>query len=264
MRKLEIRGASGLGDAVYVYPVAEYYKARGYDVVVRTKYPDVFSPLNIKTIPFNKNPKADIVATYSNRKANKTNQLEDVLINARLPQNYPFKINWTIKNKFLVNRVREQTKGKKICVLSMPHQPFARPDTYGDKLKPDFKLIQKAIGFLKRKGWAFVMVGRGACVARLNNIDMDMRNKTTVSDSFDIFSIADGFMGQVGHIVPIAEIFNKPLFTLFSRAGLRSPDAFIRGITGEKVLSGEKSIYAIDDEPESNVIERIRKVFVDG
>lgn len=260
-QKLEIRGASGLGDTFYIYPVAEYYKNKGYDVLVRTKFPDVFRPLRIQTTGFYKIPKADITATYSNRKNQKTNQLQDVLINSNLPIDYDFKIDWTVCNNDLINNVKNASGGKKILIISMPHQPFDRPDRYGDALKPNFKNMEISINELKKGGWFIIQVGKGACHCNLPNIDLKKQNITSVSDLIDLCSIADGFIGQVGFIVPIAEIFKKPLLVLFSRAGLRSSDAFISAITGDKILSRESSFYMIDDEPEDRVKQLIDRTF---
>jgi len=259
--KIEIRGASGLGDAIYVYPVAKYYRDLGNQVIVRTKFPDVYKDLDVQTVKFFKIPKADITASYSNRKSQKTNQYQDVILNCKMPIDTPFLIDWKVDDEALVAKIKKMAKGRKILVISMPHQPFDRPDRYGDALRPNFENLQIAIDYLKQKNWFVIQIGKGGCFQNLSNIDLKKQNLTSVKGLMDICSIADGFAGQVGFIVPIAEAFNKPLFALFSKAGLRSSDKFIPAITGEKILSRDSSVYAIDSEPKERIHKVMSRVF---
>ena len=82
-----IRGASGFGDAFYVYPIARHFKNHGEDVKVMTHFPEVFD--DIDCIPFDRKPVVDIDCTYTRRKEiPHTTVWDDILIEAGMTLNF--------------------------------------------------------------------------------------------------------------------------------------------------------------------------------
>lgn len=260
--KINIRGAGGLGDAIYLYIVANYYKKKGYDVTLRTRYPEMYKQIGINTEKFYKIPKADITAGYSNRKEIlKTNQYQDILINSNIPIDEPFIIDWKIQDERKIRQLKERVGKKKILFISMPHKVFGRDDGYGREMLPDFKKMQTALLHIKRKGYYVIQVGKGECLYTLNGIDEDLQGNTTIPYLMDIASISDGFLGQIGYVVPFAEAFQKPLMALFAKKALTHGDKYTKTITGDKILSQPLSRYVYDDCKDIEMINKIDEVF---
>ena len=91
-----------------------------------------------------------------------------------------------------------------------------------------------------------VRIGRGYQLYPLP-VDLDLNDKTSVSDLLDLGSICDGAVGQCSYIIPLAELFDKRLMIVWASKGLASQDMIIKTVTPEKILSKQTSQYVIDD-----------------
>ena len=86
--------------------------------------------------------------------------------------------------------------------------------------------------------------------------------KTTDADLFDLVSLADITMGQVGHILPLSECLNTKCFLFFSRAGLSCEEVFINTITPGKVIHKKDIVYSVvDDTAFGNISERFNMLW---
>jgi hypothetical protein len=90
---------------------------------------------------------------------------------------------------------------------------------------------------------------------QFTGIDIDLANKTTVSDLFDVATKAVAFLGYVSFIVPLAESLSKPALLVWSRRGLSAPHQFVRVITPQKVLHKPSSRFVWDDATEQELNE---------
>lgn len=241
-----LRGGNGLGDAFYVQAIARHLKRKGEDIRVATSWPDVFEHLNVPTIPFRRG-NIDIVAHYINRKQIKaTTQFRDCCIYARIQDKVEFKLDWP--------RGKGIKSDKPVIVVSLPRLPMNRRDKFGIDLLPDCSVIQKAIDIL-RKHATIVQVGSGDPLHEYKHIDQDLSNKTTVEQLINVAADADGFLGYCSFIVPLAESLGKPLLTVWSNAGFRSENQFIRLVTPQKILELETSLHVPDDCSERRLCE---------
>jgi hypothetical protein len=244
----------GLGDSLYLQAVCRYYVGKGQRLKVASAWPDIFRPLGdkVQIIPFTR-AGIDIVAHYSSRKAIKeTTQFEDCCLNAGILEKVDFRLDWKPINNALIDSLKQY--GKPIVLVQMPRNPMGRTDGFGRELLPDCTVIQTIIDSLKHRA-LIVQVGAGNANFIFKGIDIDLANKTSVSDLLDIASAADGFLGYCSFMVPLAESFGKPALFVWAHRGLRVAEPFIARITPQKILHAKTSQYVMDSWPAEQIAE---------
>lgn len=248
-----IRGGSGLGDTIYVRPIAEHFVRAGHPVTVCCDYPGVFVGLDVKVEPFSRE-RIDVLAHYVKGKANTdTMQWQDVCKSAGV--DVPLSFPWKVQNEALVARLREQAAGRPVVIVHGGRAPMGRSDGFGRELLPDRRAFETLMGALQD---AF-LVGIGAArpIYALP-VHMDLNGTTSVSDLLDIASSCDGFVAQCSFAVPLAEVFDRPLLVLWAAGGLVSCTPYIRQITPAKVLSKPTSRCVTDDSAPHVITEAAR------
>src|SRR6185436_3336954 len=106
MKALRIRSGSGLGDSLYLRPVAEWWARNGgRPVEALSFYPDVFrGAAGVRVAQFERE-NVDIVAHYSPRKREPgTSQWQDVCRAAGIRVPLPLSFRWSVTNGDLVSR----------------------------------------------------------------------------------------------------------------------------------------------------------------
>ncbi len=234
-----IRGGSGLGDSIYLQSLVRHLaKTTNHQIEACSNYPDVFSqlPPSVSVVPFNKHAQGLIHAVYSMRKSvNTTDQFQDMCIQAGIQGQVDLKLDWKIRNQELVDSIRLKAREQRIVFAGMIRSPMARDgiDNFGAELLPLFRAVDEMVD--RFRDCFIVECGSGK---RLHDIkpDLDLTNRTSISDLLDVASICDEFCGQCSFVIPLAESFDKPYTIVFARAGFESRTEFIRRITPEKVF----------------------------
>lgn len=238
-----IRGGRGLGDALYVRAVAEAYIRKGEQVSVCSDYADVFIGSGATVEPFCRN-RVEVVAHYVGRKhISGTNQWEDVCISAGVI-GAALSFKWEVRNRVLVDYLKAAANGKPIIMVNGGRPPMNRTDGFGDEMLPNRAAFDAALDALD--GCFTVEVGKGAELYPLR-ADVDLADRTSVSDLLDIAWIAQGLVGQCSFMIPLAEAFDKPLLVVWATKGLKSREQFIRLCTPQKILSKASSRHVMDD-----------------
>jgi hypothetical protein len=248
-----IRSGRGLGDALYLQGVARHLVGRGYKLTACCDYPDLFLPLkdSVSVEPFTRNH-IDILAHYSLRKVFKdTTQFRDCCLQAGIVEKVDLKLDWQPRDLELIASLKSD---KPVVVVQMPRAPMNRTDGFGMELLPDCRAIQKVINALKDR-CTLVQIGSGRALYTFKGIDIDLSNKTSVSDVLDVAYAADGFIGYCSFIVPLAESFDKPGLFVWSERGLRAKHPYVNSITPRKILEKPTSKYLIDDCSDSEILE---------
>lgn len=251
-----IRGGMGLGDALYVQAVARHLAAKGERLKVATAWPDVFRPLNgsVECMPFTR-AGISIVAHYTTQKGRRgTTQFEDVCATAGLSEPVPLSLDWRAPTSSpLLDRVREVAAGRPIVLVQLMRPPMNRKDRFGASLLPSGAVMQLMVDRVRDRA-CLVQVGSGKRLHELTGVDLDLADRTTVSELLDVATIAAGLVGYVSFFVPLAESLGKPAVFLWSSRGLRDPVAYVRQITPEKVLHRKDLAgFAVDDWPRDKI-----------
>jgi hypothetical protein len=269
--KIGLKGASGLGDSIYSYPIAKHYLKEYKEVYLMTSYPELFETLpSVKTYPHKKlnyiikedgmQQPIDIRFTYCGRKYTPgTSQFTDSVMSARINKKLDLSIPWTVKNRNLTEDIKAKSKGKKICILSAPYEPFGREDEFGAILRIKPTIMQDIVNEF-RKDIYFVMVGNKFVLHKIKNVGMDLVDQTRVYDLFDLVKISDITLSQVGNMLPMSECLNKKNFIIYSKKAHESDNKFIAAITPEKVTHYKKLNTSIFDDDKKH-LEKFNEFF---
>lgn len=235
-----IRGGMGLGDALYVQSVARHLTEQGQKLRVHTAWPDVFAHLGTEIAPFSRQG-IDILAHYSARKAIEgTTQFEDCCASAGISGRIDLRLDWMRPPQVTL------PAHKPIVLVQLPRNPMGRTDGFGADLLPDCRQLQRAIDALRGRA-TLVQVGSGKRLFDFKHIDIDLVDKTTVPQLFDLTQQARALLGYCSFFVPLAESFDRPSLLIWSRRGLKSPHRYVRQITPEKILHKASSVAVLDD-----------------
>lgn len=204
-----IRGGMGLGDALYVQAVARHIiRTRGERLKVCTAWPDVFRPLgdSVQIAPFTR-VGIDYLAHYSVRKGMPTKQFEDMCIQAGIREPVELKLDWPApQNSRLVRELKSQPLP--VVLVQLPRAPMGRKDGFGRELLPNCSVIQTVIEALRGRA-LLVQVGAGEALYRFRGIDLDLANRTTISELLDVAAASDRVLGYCSFAVPLAECLDK-------------------------------------------------------
>lgn len=221
-----IRGGRGLGDTLYVRGVVELLKQK---VQVCSDFPEIFSDLDVETDVFSRH-NINILAHYSKRKEENTNQWEDVCIQAGVVP-APMRFSWVGNQDYTGT-----------TIIASPRIPMGRKDGFGREILPDKHAFQQ---ICESVGGTRILVGDKPVYPVPH--DIDMTGKTSVTDLMDMGYSCDRLIGQCSWIIPLAEGFDKPLLAIWSHRIEESEHQYVRRIIPRKILSGEKSEFLYDD-----------------
>lgn len=252
---IAIRGASGLGDSVYLRPIIEHFVRAGRDPVALSNYPEVFEGAGCSVEPFRRE-RVDVVAHYVMGKGRTdTTQFRDMSIAAGIAEPVPFAFAWPVKNAELVAAVRERAAGRPVVLVHGGRRPMARTDGFGMELLPDPAAFEAAIEGLE--GCHLVGIGRDEPIYPLR-VDQDLKGETTVTDLLDLFATCDGVLAQCSFAVPMSEAFDRPLLAVWAARGLAVTNQYIRQITPKKILAKPTSRHVVDDAQLDKIKEAAR------
>ena len=266
MSKLGLKGASGLGDTIYAYPIVKYYAQKHDTVYYMTDYPELYETLpNVKCakheklnyirLPNGERQPIDIRFTYCARKYTPgSSQFTDSRISAGISEPIELTIPWKTKNNKLIDDINKVCGGKKICIIAAPYEPFGREDEWGAilRIKPD--IIQNIVDKYKDKVY-FIQIGNKFTLHNIKNVDLDLINKTSVSDLFDLIKRCDVGISQIGNLLPLCECQGKRNFIIFNKKAMESENKFISAITPEKTIHYKKlNISVTDDDIKKAVV----------
>lgn len=242
---LRIRGGSGLGDSLYIRPVADFFVRQGEQVMVLTDHPDVFIGSGVSSIQRHRKTDYDILAHYTAGKSNPhTNQWQDVCARAGVGD-LPLSFKWKVRCKMLVDDLLAMAKGKPLILLNGGRYPMNRTDGFANEMLPDRAAFDALLEGLQRDCFV-VEVGQGVELYPLT-ADVDLVGRTSVSDVLDIASVCDAMVGQCSFMIPLAECFDKPLMVVWAARGLESKELYIRQCTPQKILSKKTSRFMFDN-----------------
>lgn len=249
---MRIRGGAGLGDAIYIRPIAEHFIRAGEKVTVCSGYPDVFLGTGAKVEPFDRF-NIQVLAHYvAGKQDTTTNQWQDICKSAGV--SVPLRFDWTVRNPQLLEAIRADAAGRPIILVSGGRAPMGRTDGFGAELLPERSAFEATLAALDDS--FLVQVGKAEPLYPLK-ADVNLNGSTSIPDLFDLASLCDGVVGQCSFVIPLAEAFDKPLLCVWAAHGMQANmHPYIRAITPQKVLSKPSSRFVIDDWPE----EKIRAV----
>lgn len=250
---MRIRGGSGLGDSLYVRPIAEHFAQKGQQVTALTNYPDIYRGSKVVTEPFSRT-NCQVVAHYVNGKSRPdTTQWQDVCDAAGV--NTPMRFEWTIQNQGLVDRIERAANGRPIILAHGGRAPMGRTDGFAMELLPAQWVFEDTLKGLK--DCLVVSIGGTDGIRYQLSAEIDLTGKTSVSDMLDLARICTGVVAQCSFAIPLAECFDKSLLAIWSARARTSNQAYIKTITPQKVLSKPSSKWVMDDCDQRQITEAV-------
>ena len=248
-----IRCGRGLGDSIYLQSVVRHLVRTGERLLVHSDYPAVFLPLAgaIELAPFRRDG-VTVAAHYVMRKhVSGTTQFQDCCLAAGITEPVELRLDWPAATGPLIEQVL--APGKPVVCVQLPRAPMGREDGFGMELLPNGPTLQRLVDEVREVA-TVVQIGAGEPLYRLEGIDIDLANRTTVRELLDVASVASGFLGYCSFLLPLAESLDKPVLLAWSQRGLRSQNPFISSVTPRKLLHKPSSLW-ISDEPQD---QRVR------
>jgi hypothetical protein len=246
-----IRGPRGLGDSIYLRPIVDHLLARGEALRLFCDYPDIFRGAAVDLKPFTRQPRADIVAHYVNGKDTPgTNQFQDMCLAAGIKEQIPQRFDWAVTNHTLADDVRALAGRRRVILVHGGCIPMDRTDGFGAELLPQEAAFRAVLEQLVDEDCFLVRIGRkgkGGGARYVPRADIDLYDRTSVSDLLDLAATCDGAVGQVSYVIPLAEAFGKPLLVVWASRGRQAPHGYVRSIMPPKVLSGPASSFVFDN-----------------
>jgi hypothetical protein len=183
---MKIRGAGGLGDALYLHPVVKHYATSGNNVELSGNYPDIFADIqNVNVRPFCRKAPVNIECTYTKSRAenNGLNQYEDTLRNANITENYPFTLNLPLEKIEIAIPA-----GKKICIVKSPYARMRKGSICNEDIQPRVELFNEIID--KHRGEYFFIDTGGEDEKNQSAVrcDLDLRGKTNIKQLLHMLS----------------------------------------------------------------------------
>lgn len=209
-----IRTHLGLGDAVYCFPIVKYFVDKGKKITVATNYPIVFNALGVRTGLINLKP--DIFPKYTGRRC-ASSQYQTMLDSVGLPF-IPFRFDWHLgfTDRFKDCCLYEFTSAfnysrKTLCIIKEPCTAHMHKGAADYSLTPCVDQMQAWVDKFKDRFFYVSIGSEEVSRGRLENIDYNLIDKTSVQDLITLCQMSAAIVTQVGHLVPIAQGFNKPL-----------------------------------------------------
>ena len=243
-KKILLWTHAGMGDMVYLYSIAKWMLARGFDVAVRTHVPEMFECLNIETIPFNAPTPEDkyyvLKGDYFACKSEKdTNQFEDICYMMGIKEEVPLCLEYD--QAF----VRYKMKVKKPVSL-VKHPVYKMMGGYVELASKEERFQWIVDTF---REYYHIQVGSiGDDLRLLKGIDLDLIGKTSIYDLLYLVDHAELVITRTGHMLSIAEAFNTPVICILSKKLRTSRNYVLNTITPEKIKCGKSSVVIWDDD----------------
>jgi hypothetical protein len=239
---VRIRGGRGLGDALYIRPVAEEFVRRGRRVTVLSDYRDVFLGAGVALERFSRLG-ADVVAHYTHGKSNPaTTQWQDVC--ALSGVDVPLRFTWNVQNADLVKDVKRQAGKRPIVLVHAGRIPMERTDGFGMELMPTRAAVAAALRAFR--DCFLVAVGKARQLYGLP-VALDLNGKTSVADLLDLASICQAVVAQCSFAIPMAEALGKPLLAVWGAGYVQAEHPFIRQTSPTKVFSSADDRFVMDN-----------------
>ena len=248
---IRIRSGRGLGDSIYLRPIAEYLVAQGHRVTVLSNYADVFIGAGVMVEPFTRVGHS-IVAHYTHSMADQSlTQFASMLRTAKLPPSVPLRFAWNIQNAELIDGLRKAAAGRPVITVHGGHMPMQRGDAWTKDLIPRKEAFDAVLGALD--GCYKVRIGNAENFYALP-CDVEMNGGTSVADLLDIVKSCAVVVAQCSFAVPLAEVFGKPLLAVWAAKGLTSATPYLRHVTFEKVVERPQRARLVRDDWHANII----------
>lgn len=239
-----MRAARGLGDAIHLRAAAEHLVRRGESVRVFTPFPVVFTGSAAEVRPVMDGNQCSDLRHFFHRFAHDgISAFAGACRRVGIDDPVDLAIDWKVKNWALVKKIADLAAGRRIFV----YQPRKRPNNPSQVLLcPE---IDRYNGVVADHCDHFrVKLGVSAyCLDDSGPCDVDLFDKTSISDAFDIATLGHVFFGESCYIPMVGEAMDRRYIIMFTRRALNSDDS-MRFMTPERLFHKKHLATAVYDD----------------
>ena len=219
-----IRGLSGFGDGIYLYPIVRHY-AKKTEVTVSSNFPSIYKRLGVKVIPFDRRIKVDLDCSYiAGKEDQTTTQWQDYIQGCEEGISYS-----ADKTDFPDTDILKKhgIEGDYTVV-----RDYAMPmrSIFAKELLPNFIHYVSSL-----VGENVVLIGEKETTIKKVPCDYDLRDATSIDDIFTLVRYAKRVHTYSGFLIPVAEMLDKRCDVIMSQQGLNCKNTFISSITPKKL-----------------------------
>ena len=221
-----LQGLSGLGDAVFLYPIAAHYATRG-SVTIATHFPDVYTRL--AGVSFAAYGSVSQKIKYS--RVAGSNYYEDYLTTAGIDTEFFYEAPEPGEAVKAIMADARQSR-RPVCLIKDPTAAHMHRNKNDLSFAPHVERVQEWVDRHTRHFYFITPDYVGDTRAgRLSNIDK--RVTLSMRDYLSLCGQVDAIASQWGHLLPIAQGLGKPLTVFTPRGPLMG---FARNLTLEMLL----------------------------
>ena len=217
----------GLGDAVYCYPILKELAQTRFEgrpiYIARNPYRSLFEPLkNFGNFVDTLTPNAPVLKIhYRQRRDKATTQYEDLCIAAGLRKAPEFVFDWPYEfNPDFAKQLMTQLGGVGYIVVKEPCAAHMHKKNMQPSIEPRPDEMDEMLAGFRGAGYKIISVGQEERFKhRLKNIDIDLDDKTSLTDYITLVKFASCVITQPGHLVPLAQAFHRPFKVFYQESG---------------------------------------------
>lgn len=230
---MTISTLSGLGDAVYAYPIVKEFSIRG-PVNLYTRYREVFADL--PNITYIEKP-AGIRLAYSRAKNENFYESMCKAVGANIDLvGSAHRGVWAELHPAIMG-------GKELCIIKEPCTADMHKKTRDFSMSARPKAMQDFIDANKDRYYFMSIDGGEVYRERLSGIDAHLKG-LTVQEYLAWCAMASAFVTQIGHLVPIAQWLGRRLYlfepennTAHNTRHVTVDSVIVKGFTDYEVYS---------------------------
>lgn len=244
----QLNASKGLGDAIYLRAVVLHLLDRGEDLTVFTGWPDVFSDLPV-TVKAYSDATGDEDWHHAKpclhcRIITDMDSFAMACRQAGIEEPVELRADWKVRNKELIYRIRREAGGRRIFV----YQPLKKTTNENQSLaRPEWGAFRKVLE--KNEDHFRIRLGHPSHLDdSAAPCELDLFGKISVTDAFDIVSIADVVFGEPCYLFILAQAMNKPSISIFSGRGADSGRHRIVNFSPERLFNKRHLTSAMYDD----------------
>lgn len=249
---IRINSPKGLGDAIHLRAIVLHLLERGEEIEVYTGWPEVFTGLPVVLRTHEQIADHDQIRHAMAclhcciPEIMGMSLFQNACRQAGIVEPVALRMDWKVKDGKRIRRIKARAAGKPILL----YQPVKKANNAQQaELRPDRDAYRAYLQGMK--GYFRIKVGNAAFTIddpRLP-VDLDLFNKTTVSEVFDIATIADCFFSEDSYIQVIAQAMNKPVTWMFARKGESSAFSRSRNARPSRMIHRTDLVTVVYDHP---------------
>ena len=235
---IDLDGPRGLGDAIHLRALVLHLLGAGDEVTVFTPWPDVFSGLAIVVKGIKERTGAEDIhhcsaclhCRLTEVRGRLTTMFEMACRQAGVFEPVPLAIDWVVRNNNLVERIKRRAAGRKVFVYQPPRITNGLEQ---EVMRPNAEAFVRYID--QHSDCYRIKVGRSDAVEVFGDApcELNLFDKTSVHDAFDVVSVADMVFSPPSYLTILAQAMDRPYTCMFTRRAALSQFSRAKNLTPE-------------------------------